>query len=79
MMSDAKIGTDDCAKCGQPGAKKRCTQCKKVYYCSVDCQRANWEEHRRCCVAPQLEKTEPPECWRRAPLARSLLWFPAAD
>ena len=55
---------------------RRCGRCKMVAYCSVDCQRANWAEHRRCCVAPQLEKTEPPECWRRTSIARSLLWFP---
>jgi hypothetical protein len=26
-----------------------CTRCRTVKYCSVDCQRAHWKEHRRQC------------------------------
>jgi hypothetical protein len=24
---------------------KRCTNCKKTYYCSTSCQKANWTKH----------------------------------
>ena len=27
----------------------RCSRCKLVYYCSVDCQRTDWKEHRATC------------------------------
>ncbi|XP_048360843.1 tudor domain-containing protein 1 [Sphaerodactylus townsendi] len=33
-----------CHFCGSFGFL-RCTQCKHVYYCSVDCQKKQWEEH----------------------------------
>lgn len=32
--------------CGKP-ATKRCSACSCAYYCSIDCQKADWEEHNR--------------------------------
>jgi hypothetical protein len=29
---------------------KRCTRCKRAYYCSTSCQRSAWNEHRKICV-----------------------------
>nr|XP_056705924.1 tudor domain-containing protein 1 [Euleptes europaea] len=37
-----------CHFCGLSGSL-RCTQCKHVYYCSVDCQRKDWQEHSVGC------------------------------
>ncbi|XP_077205936.1 tudor domain-containing protein 1 isoform X2 [Paroedura picta] len=37
-----------CQICGLSGSL-RCTQCKHVYYCSVDCQRKDWQEHSVTC------------------------------
>jgi hypothetical protein len=36
-------------KCG--GALSSCAKCHKAKYCSVDCQRADWQSHRRYCRA----------------------------
>eukprot|EP00536_Pseudo-nitzschia_multiseries_P010323 jgi/Psemu1/202906/e_gw1.309.6.1 len=39
-----------CAVCGKP-CTTRCSRCRSVYYCSVDCQRTDWNEkgHRGAC------------------------------
>lgn len=37
-----------CAKCHKP-ASNRCSGCKKVYYCSGDCQHADWQKHKGAC------------------------------
>ncbi|XP_060098652.1 tudor domain-containing protein 1 [Heteronotia binoei] len=37
-----------CHFCGLSGSL-RCTQCKLVFYCSVDCQRKDWQEHFVAC------------------------------
>ena len=45
-----------CAACGKadPGVKlKKCGQCGKVSYCSVDCQRQHWKVGATSRPAPQ--------------------------
>jgi len=46
-----------CDKCGRrPGYDdpplKVCSRCRKARYCSVDCQRSAWKEHKPNCKAP---------------------------
>lgn len=38
-----------CAACGTAGRGSRCGGCCAVSYCSIDCQRANWLQHRQHC------------------------------
>ncbi len=43
----------------------RCTRCNFIHYCSVECQRADWGQHRAECrrlqnVAVQRRKNELP-------------------
>ena len=54
LGSDRK--KDDCACCGlrETGGRasyKRCGGCESVKYCSVDCQRAYWKDHKTFCRA----------------------------
>ena len=41
-----------CTGCGKQSVSglKRCSQCRLAYYCTVDCQRAHWKEHKKICT-----------------------------
>jgi hypothetical protein len=43
----SKSGCRSCKK--TKGQFKRCTQCKCARYCSAECQRADWKQHRSWC------------------------------
>jgi hypothetical protein len=38
-----------CASCNKTGPWRLCSRCKKVYYCSVECQKKNWPTHKLDC------------------------------
>lgn len=39
-----------CECCGHKGTIKKCSGCKKVYYCDATCQRSHWKTHKsNCC------------------------------
>jgi NADH pyrophosphatase NudC (nudix superfamily) len=44
-----------CGQCGKSAKEvgknnlSKCDRCRCVRYCSVDCQRANWKEHKQIC------------------------------
>ena len=43
-----------CQQCGAEDPKpKSCGRCHRSYYCSVECQRSNWEVHKKVCRAPE--------------------------
>jgi hypothetical protein len=46
-----KSELDSCAMCGGQGKPRLlvCSACKKVNYCSPDCQRVHWKVHKRVC------------------------------
>ncbi|KAG2374513.1 hypothetical protein C9374_010797 [Naegleria lovaniensis] len=44
-----KVITDRCQYCATYGAKSRCGGCRKVCYCSMECQRADWSLHKSSC------------------------------
>jgi len=47
MPLDGKM----CAKCGKTdGSLKICSKCHAVKYCSSECQRADWREHKKTCT-----------------------------
>lgn len=40
-----------CGRCGKIGCTDFCGRCKKMYYCSANCQKADWKAHKNFCVA----------------------------
>ena len=50
---DESKTNDDIKQCSYCNEKKdkllRCGGCKKVYYCSIDCQRPHWKKHKKIC------------------------------
>ena len=46
----------DCAKCGAVRSCKQCA-CKLVYYCSKDCQRGDWADHKARCTYKKARAT----------------------
>ncbi|KAJ6520079.1 hypothetical protein C8R45DRAFT_953793 [Mycena sanguinolenta] len=46
------IATDACGKagCNNRGVSlKRCSACKKIAYCGVECQKEDWKQHKKTC------------------------------
>lgn len=39
-----------CKQCGTP-TKQKCSGCKKMYYCSRECQKQDWKAHKVACKA----------------------------
>jgi hypothetical protein len=46
----------DCAKCGAVRSTKKCA-CKLVYYCSKECQRWDWADHKARCTYKKARAT----------------------
>ena len=46
-------GDEACANCGKQGSGavklKKCTACRLVKYCGVDCQKAHRKQHKKAC------------------------------
>ena len=48
-MTEMLLPEAACAKCGAAGSAKKCA-CKLVFYCSKECQRGDWAEHKAQCT-----------------------------
>ncbi|KAM6496295.1 hypothetical protein JOM56_009001 [Amanita muscaria] len=50
-VKNGRAGSDMCVMCDGPGKPKLlvCSACKKVSYCSPECQRVHWKVHKRVC------------------------------
>lgn len=45
-----------CSWCAKSGDNyKHCSRCGLAYYCSLVCQKAHWENHRKTCKAPDAD------------------------
>ena len=56
-----------CAYCKKHSTTKLkcCARCKKIYYCSSDCQKAAWKAHRKECVPAEKEPKALPLTWEQ--------------
>ena len=45
----------ECAVCSKPSSKF-CKSCKARFYCSQECQIADWKEHKKFC--PKVEEKQ---------------------
>jgi hypothetical protein len=46
--------TSQCACCQKQGTGVKllaCSRCRKTFYCSVACQKQEWTQHKKTCVA----------------------------
>lgn len=43
-----KTNAHSCNACGK-SASKQCSRCKKVHYCSLECQKNDWPAHKQYC------------------------------
>ncbi|XP_057301462.1 uncharacterized protein LOC130635946 [Hydractinia symbiolongicarpus] len=44
-----------CMNCGIKEGRKRCSRCKKAFYCSQECQVKHWkEEHKKSCAQVEI-------------------------
>jgi tetratricopeptide (TPR) repeat protein len=41
-----------CSRCGNPDTTSVCSGCHVQSYCSRECQKADWSEHKKTCEAP---------------------------
>lgn len=50
------VGLRGCHKCRKPESNdtrlRDCGRCKKVMYCSSECQLADWPDHKQVCIRP---------------------------
>jgi hypothetical protein len=55
---------NNCYVCKKP-SKTHCGNCRKTYYCSKECQKKDWKEHKKSCdfspVVETIDKTEDDE------------------
>lgn len=49
LSRSKKTVSNLCAVCSKPNCTQYCSNCKKVYYCSLACQKADWKTHKTCC------------------------------
>lgn len=68
-----------CNRCDdrRKNATNRCKQCRAAWYCSRDCQRADWKEHKVTCRPPAKGDEPPPSCTSRVhALVSACYWRP---
>jgi hypothetical protein len=63
MMTMMRGGSETCHGCNKDGSSmpnglKRCGRCGWAWYCSGDCQKADWKNHKKICGPPPVASTD---------------------
>lgn len=74
MGAIEELGDDDVGICPicQKTAETKCTACKKVFYCSKECQKKHWKTHKFDCKSLPYRICQSPELGRYLVAARDL-------
>ena len=68
-----------CRACGtKQGRFRKCSRCKAAHYCSVECQKYDWQFHKRTCkpcVAPAVCRRRFLLAWRRGGFDKLVVFF----
>ncbi|CAK66678.1 unnamed protein product (macronuclear) [Paramecium tetraurelia] len=57
MLSDIEQTQNSCQVCKKQDVElSRCSSCKQIYYCSIECQKKDWKEHKFICSEIQLKQ-----------------------
>lgn len=62
---------DICATC-KKAAETKCTNCRNVFYCSKECQKKHWKEHKYECKSMPYKIGKSPELGRFLEASRDL-------
>lgn len=63
LIADVTLVRSSCRVCGSNVGMRCCSRCRVPYYCSTECQRLDWREHKRVCGSA---------AWLRATSQRSI-------
>jgi len=58
VKQPVSCGNKSCNKKVAESDLKFCGRCGKQKYCSKDCQRADWKNHKVCCTASRVPKAK---------------------
>lgn len=57
------VSSHKCAICDKE-ADKKCSKCRQIFYCSVKCQRQDWQKHKQICATVQSGSAAAPVAQR---------------
>lgn len=54
IIEDEKAGSNQlpiimCNTCNEKAGSNRCGRCHSRFYCSLDCQKLDWKDHKLTC------------------------------
>ena len=56
-LKDTKKAREPCLNCGKSNPKMNvCSKCKVAKYCSKECQKSHWKQHKSTCTTPAAKE-----------------------